>query len=182
MKFMEHKFIPFMTPEEIVDLTCFLNREQDMLEIGGGMSTVFFSNIVKSLVTIEHNREWADKLSKFEQLQNKNWTLHVVEPSWPQVHSFAPAEPRQFDKYIDFISDLENESFDVVLVDGRDRVRAAEASISKLKSSGILLIHDFWNRPKYHSILSHPDLILLEDSNSFGKVPTNTLVAFRRKH
>lgn len=167
---MIEKFIPFMTSEEIVDLVQYLNRDHEMLEIGGGRSTVFLSNIVKKLVTVEHDREWAKKISEFEGIKNKNWQIHVIEPNWPQLHPFQPAERGQFDKYITFIENLEDNMFDSILIDGRDRVRATIASIQKLKIGGILLIHDFWNRPKYHSIINIPELVLVEDDNSYAKI------------
>jgi hypothetical protein len=30
-----------------------------------------------------------------------------------------------------------------------------------------MIIHDFWNRPKYHTILNLPQLKLVTESNSF---------------
>lgn len=177
---MIEKFIPLMTSEEIVDLVLYLNRDQEMLEIGGGRSTVFFSNIVKKLVTVENDREWAKKISEFEGLKNKDWQIHVIEPDWPQSHPFQPAANGQFDRYITFIENLEDNGFDIILIDGRDRVRAAKASIQKLKTGGILLIHDFWNRPKYHSIINIPELALVENDNSYGKNSNNTLAAFKK--
>jgi predicted O-methyltransferase YrrM len=79
------------------------------------------------------------------------------------------------------LTSLDDDQFDIILIDGRDRVKCVNTSLTKLKSGGILLVHDFWNRPKYHSILNNIDLELILDSNSYGKNPNNTLVAFRKK-
>lgn len=49
-----NKFLPYMNSDEISDLVTYIDRECDMLEVGGGNSTLFFSRIVKRLVTIEH--------------------------------------------------------------------------------------------------------------------------------
>jgi predicted O-methyltransferase YrrM len=152
-----------------------------MLEIGGGNSTLFFSKIVKRLVTIEHNKEWSDKISNdIKSISKCDWSIHVVEPSFPQSHPFQPSEPGQFDNYINFISNLEKDQFDVILIDGRDRVRCTIASIPLLKKGGILLIHDFWNRPKYHSVLQLSELELIKDTNSYIN-SENTLAAFKKK-
>jgi predicted O-methyltransferase YrrM len=175
------KIIPYMNSNEIVDLTTYLHRDCEMLEIGGGNSTLFFSRIVKRLVTVEHNKEWSDKISNdMKSFSKCDWSLYVIEPSFPQSHPFQPAEPGQFDDYVNFISNLEKNQFDVILVDGRDRVRCAIASIPLLRKDGILIIHDFWNRPKYHSVLQLHELELIKDDNSFENTE-NTLVAFKKK-
>ncbi len=175
------KILPLMNSEEIVDLVSYLSKHTFMLEIGGGKSSIFLSKIVKQLVTLEHDRKWANQISDFGNIDHSSWDLHVVEPNWPQSHCFQPAEPGQFDNYVNFISTLEDNKFDIVLIDGRDRVRSTLASLPNIKQGGIILIHDFWNRSKYHSLLSNPGMELIEDKNSFGKIPSNTLVAFRKK-
>jgi len=175
------KHLPYMNSEEISDLITYIDKDTEMLEIGCGNSTLFFSKIVKRLVSIEHNKEWCDKISNDMKLISKcDWSIHVIEPKFPQLHSFQPAEPGQFDEYVNFISNLEKDQFDVVLVDGRDRVRCTIASIPLLKKDGVLIIHDFWNRPKYHSVLQMSELELIKDDNSYEN-SENTLVAFKKK-
>jgi predicted O-methyltransferase YrrM len=169
-----------MNDAEIVDLVSYITKDTEMLEIGGGNSTIFLSKIVKKLVTIEHNLEWSKSIQESLKNFNADWTLHVVEPNWPQQHSFHPAEDGQFDNYINFISSLPDHCFDVVLIDGRDRVRSSISAVPKLKKGGVLLIHDFWNRKKYHSLLSLPGIELVVDSNSYSGSENNTLAAFRK--
>ena len=174
------KILPYMNSKEISDLITYIHRDCEMLEVGGGNSTLFFSRLVKKLVTLEHNKEWADKITSLMKIYSKcDWKINVVEPSFPQSHPFDPAQPGQFDDYINYISNLNKEQFDIVLIDGRDRVRSTIASIPSLKKGGVLLIHDFWNRPKYHSILNLQELELIKDENSF-KDSENTLAAFRK--
>lgn len=178
---MKEKHKPYMNSDEISDLVTYIDRDSEMLEIGCGNSALFFSKIVKRLVIIEHNKEWSDKISNdMKSISKCDWSIHVVEPSFPQSHPFQPSEPGQFDNYINFISNLEKDQFDVILIDGRDRVRSTIASIPLLKKGGILLIHDFWNRPKYHSVLQLSELELIKDNNSYIN-SENTLVALRKK-
>jgi energy-converting hydrogenase Eha subunit H len=106
--------------------------------------------------------------------------MYVVQPNWPQSHPFQPAEQGQFKNYVDFISTLPNNQYDVILIDGRDRIKCSIASIPKLKVGGVLLIHDFWNRQKYHSLLDISELQLIVDSNSYFNLETNTLAAFKK--
>ena len=174
------KTLPYMTNDEIVDLVSYLTRDTEMLEIGGGNSTIFLSKLVKRLVTIEHNFEWSKTIENMMKNSDVDWTLHVVEPNWSQIHPFHPAENGQFTNYVNFISTLSDNQFDVVLIDGRDRVKSTLASIPKLKVGGILLIHDFWNREKYHTLLNTPELQLIVDSNSYVNLVTNTLAAFKK--
>lgn len=178
---MREKILPYMTNDEIVDLVSYITRDTEMLEIGGGNSTLFLSKLVKKLVTIEHNLEWSKTIQTNMKNSTTDWTLHVVEPGWEQSHPFQPAEEGQFDEYVNFISILDDNQFDVILVDGRDRVRCSVESIPKLKKEGVLLVHDFWNRKKYHVLLENKELELIEDSNSYGKIENNTLVAFKKK-
>jgi len=51
-----------------------------------------------------------------------------------------------------------------------------------LKKGGVLLVHDFWVRPKYFELLNTEGLELIEDTNSHKDVQEskNSLVAFRR--
>lgn len=177
---MRNKILPYMTNEEIIELVSYIDRNTTMLEIGGGNSTIFLSNIVKKLTTIEHNFEWSKTIKDLMKDTSFDWEIHVIEPNWPQSHPFQPAENGQFNNYVNFIESLSDNEYDVVLVDGRDRVRCSIASIPKLKDGGILLIHDFWNRPKYHSLLKNFNLQLIEDTNSFFKNENCTLVAFKK--
>jgi predicted O-methyltransferase YrrM len=173
--------IPYMNETEIVHLMRYINRNTELLEIGGGGSTIFLSKFVKRIVTVEHNKEWGGKLANTLQKSRKNnWTLHIAEPNFPQQHPFQPAQPGQFDGYINHIRSLD-EVFDVILVDGRDRVRSVEASLSKLKIDGYMIIHDFWNRPKYHTILNLPQLKLVTESNSFPPGEINDTIVILKK-
>ena len=61
---MREKILPYMTNDEIVDLVSYITKDTVMLEIGGGNSTVFLSNIVKKLTTIEHNLIWSKTIKK----------------------------------------------------------------------------------------------------------------------
>jgi len=177
----EHKrIIPLMNDIEIVHMVSYLDKNMTMLEIGSGSSTHFLSKIVKKLVSLEHNREWLEWVKELMKSNDSDWSYHLVEPSWPQGHPFEPSQPGQFDDYVKFIGTFEESYFDVILVDGRDRVRCSIEVISKLKRGGFLIIHDFWNRPKYHSLLDYPLIEMIEEDNSWGKIPKNSIVVFKK--
>lgn len=164
---MSENETPYMNDTEIVHLMKYISRNTDMLEVGGGTSTIFLSKFVKRLVTVEHNKKWGSEiLNTLQRTRRNNWTIHIAEPNFPQQHPFQPAQPGQFDRYINHLKSLE-ETFNVILIDGRDRVRSVEATVDKLRKGGYMIIHDFWNRPKYHSVLNIPQLKLITEENSF---------------
>lgn len=170
---LDENVMPLMNEVEISHFVKYINADTEILEVGGGSSTIFLSKSVKRIVTVEHDRKWANEINNILQKMGKdNWSLQIVEPNFPQTHTFQPAQPGQFDNYINHIKSIDD-TFDVVLIDGRDRVRSAEAAVEKLKSGGHMIVHDFWNRPKYHSILRIPELRLISESNSF---PTGNIV------
>ena len=178
---MSENEIPYMNETEIVHLMKYINRNTRMLEVGGGTSTIFFSKFVKRLVTVEHNKKWGNEiLSTLQRTRRGNWTLHIAEPNFPQQHPFQPAQPGQFDRYINHLKSLE-ETFDVILIDGRDRVRSVEATVDKLKTGGYMIIHDFWNRKKYHSVLNLPQLKLITEENSFPQGEIKDTIVILKK-
>jgi predicted O-methyltransferase YrrM len=166
---MTENEMPYMNETEIVHLMKYINRNTSLLEVGGGGSTIFLSKYVKRIVTVEHNKSWGSEILKILQRNRRtNWSIHIAEPNFPQQHPFQPAQPGQFDRYINHLKSLE-ETFDVILIDGRDRVRSVEATVDKLKKGGYMIIHDFWNRTKYHSVLNLPQIKLITEKNSFPK-------------
>lgn len=171
---------PYMNDEEIFHMMKYIHRDVKMLEIGGGGSTVFLSKFVKRLVTVEHNKEWSSELWNLLGKRRRNWSIHIAEPNFPQQHPFQPAQPGQFDRYIDHISKID-EMFDVILIDGRDRVRSVHASLDKLNKNGHMIIHDFWNRPKYHSVLNIPELKLVNEENSFPQGEIKDTIVILKK-
>jgi predicted O-methyltransferase YrrM len=175
------KNLPYMNYEEICHLTTYISRDTNLLEIGCGSSTLYFSKIVNSIVSIEHDKKWSEQIAKELNYKAKcKWKIHLISPNFPQTHTFQPAQPGQFENYLKFIKNLDADQFDVILVDGRDRVNSAVSSMHSLKSGGILIMHDFWYRPRYHSLLKNQEIELIEEYNSFGK-NDNTLAVFRKK-
>jgi predicted O-methyltransferase YrrM len=172
--------IPYMNEIEIVHMMKYIDRNVELLEIGGGGSTMFFSKFVKKITTIEHNKSYSEMLFSALHKYRKNWELHLVEPNFPQQHPFQPAQSGQFDNYIKSIQEIDGK-FDVILIDGRDRVRSVNASVDKLKTNGYMIIHDFWNRPKYHSVLNHPKLKLITEPNSFPQGEIKDTIVILKK-
>lgn len=112
------------------------NPHARVLEFGSGGSTVWFSTYTKNVVSIEHNREWYDR----------------VKRDLAKYDSCHPVDLRLMSlPYHGVCEDFQDESFDLILVDGRNRVRCAQAAIRILKTGGILMLDDA-QRHYYHRV------------------------------
>lgn len=123
--------VPWLTYPMIEFLEERLTQEMDVFEYGGGHSTLYLATRVKSITTVEHNREW------FDHLQSKileNCNLIYCELEYGGDYSRAATNT--------------GELYDVVFVDGRDRVNCATEAALALGDSGVLIFDDF-EREKY---------------------------------
>jgi len=125
-----------------------------VFEYGGGGSTLFWIDRVKRVVTVEHNREWFSQLEGLvHQQQFSGWTGLFVEPEQGNLATNPDAanaghyasmdeasRGKNYKKYVQAILAYENESFDVVLVDGRARTSCIRDSFPKLKRGGLLIL------------------------------------------
>ena len=79
-----------------------------------------------------------------DQLEGFCW-----ETDWRlyKILGYAPRRP-QFRDYIAAIDEFEDEYFDIIAIDGRERVACLVHAIPKLRPGGVLVLDDS-NRPKY---------------------------------
>jgi len=96
-----------------------------LLEYGSGNSTMFYAARVKSVQTVEHNKEWFTIVSK--QLPS-NVDIRFIDLETGGAYS---QYGRQFPN-----------TFDIVIVDGRDRVNCLKNSIDSLTSRGVMILDD----------------------------------------
>ncbi len=141
---------PWMAAEELGLLAAHARPDGRVLEWGCGGSTAFLAGRFREVVSVEHDGAWVRGIGPHLPA---NATVHHVPPDWPYRGGFAPAEPGQFQTYVEFPSTL-GLRFDAVLVDGRARVACALAAHELLVDRGILFFHDFIRRARYH----HPEL------------------------
>lgn len=134
---------PWMQPEEIAAFESLLDPMMHVLEFGSGRSTFWLAERVAKVTTIEHNVRWLERVKPFPP----NVDVRFVPPAWPNPN-FEPAQPGQFDTYIQAADDLEP---DIVLVDGRARVPVCERWATRT----LTLLHDA-NRPRYRELRKQP--------------------------
>lgn len=133
--------LPWLTDQAIDFLEKYLEENKDarILEFGSGGSTLWFAKKTKNLTSIEHNVNWYKKVK--QELENQN--LNHVD----QRHITS--------NYFNVCKEFEPESFDLILIDAKDRIECIKNSIPILKKNGVLML-DNAEREKYqitHEIL-----------------------------
>lgn len=86
-----------------------------IFEFGSGASTKWFADISNHVVSVEHDERFSEVINGVEQY----------------------FQSRPYNQIIETYSD---QYFDLILVDGRDRVKCVQSSITKLKSGGWLVL------------------------------------------
>lgn len=93
-----------------------------VFEWGCGNSTLFFERFCNQVISIEHDEKWC---AKMRQVVSSNVQIKYV--------------PLEYDGDYCRAINTEVEQFDIVLIDGRDRVRCAKSCIDMLKDDGIII-------------------------------------------
>ena len=144
----------FMSALERTIISAYLNKSHTMLEYGSGYSTLYFSQLVHSYYSVEHDRNWYKRLSNLIDRSPKlysairRYVLVSVEPGykgWPG--GYTEGTRQQFELYVTAIRTLPLKKYDRVLIDGRARVACMEEVYSYLHKDSILFVHDFTYRP-----------------------------------
>lgn len=97
----------------------------NIFEYGGGSSTLFFSQKVNNLVTVEHDEEWYRQL---EKIAPKNVTLIYESLEYGGRYAETPSRTGQ--------------KFHIIIVDGRDRVNCCSKSLNALHENGVIVLDD----------------------------------------
>lgn len=141
-----HPEHPHYMPKAITAISSYLANKQHpvVFEWGSGISTIWYAQRVKTLVSIEHHEGWFFKVTDW--LEEKN--LANVD-----LHYLPPDEAGEFQKYTQSILQYADNFFDLVAIDGRNRVECARQAASKVKIGGYLILDDS-HRPRYQETFS----------------------------
>lgn len=105
-----------------------------VFEYGGGASTLWLRDQGASVSTVEDDREWFGELRR----RIPDGDLRFIAPG-PGDH---PDPDGPFDAYVRAILDEADDSFDLVIVDGRARHDCVLVAAPKVKRGGMLLLDD----------------------------------------
>jgi len=117
--------LPWLSYPMIHFLEHYLNENMTIFEFGSGNSTLFFAERVKRVVSLEHDKKWYERALS---LMPKN-----VEMIFQELEYGGD--------YCKTLKKL-NKTFDIIFVDGRDRVNCIKESALSLNAGGIIILDD----------------------------------------
>jgi len=117
LPWVTYSFIDFIRPRLHKDLTIF--------EYGSGSSTIFYAKNVKRVVSVEHDEAWFNKIVKSKP-GNAEMIFCKLERGGAYAQKAAAL----------------GEKFDIIIVDGRDRVNCCKKSIEALSPAGVIVLDD----------------------------------------
>lgn len=126
---------PWFTQSAITFLETFFTKNSSarMLELGSGNSTAWFGARTQELISIEHDERWYARTT--------NACAHLPHVSVRLMRS----------NYAQICDTFPDNYFDIIVIDGKDRVQCSEKAQRILKPGGIVMLDDA-ERPRYAPI------------------------------
>lgn len=159
----------------------YLNNVNVYFEYGSGGSTYQASirKNIKTIYTVESDITWQEKLKK--TIINPDIDLNYIynemdtKPNtWgnPGINS-TNIQKINYSNQITKLSKKQQDSIDLVLIDGRFRVACCLKCYDIIRYNSYIAFDDFLNRPQYHIVLDYFDII--------DKTQDNTMVILKKK-
>ena len=118
---------PWLVSSAVEFLDGWLKATDEVVEFGAGRSTVWFSQRVKSVFSVEHNKEW------FESVQSQ-----IAEKNISNIRLIYNSDTDG--QYISSVEQDYSGIADVVLVDSVYRDHCALWALKHLRSGGLLVL------------------------------------------
>ena len=129
-----------------------------LFEWGAGGSTVFYSDLVKQVISIEYDESYFKFVE--EQLRQRDNVELILSPPQEKGNykSFSPQHiGSYFDDYVKTIKAYPDQSLDVIVVDGRQRNECFKIALRKINPDGIIVFDNF-DREIYKKSQYYPNL------------------------
>lgn len=123
--------LPWFTYASILFLEPRILPAMSVFEYGCGCSTLWWASRVATVFSCEHEKEWFDK----------------IKPLLPPSVSLRQVDLVRGGEYCRVVADY-TDAFDIIVIDGRDRVNCCRNSLGALKPGGAI-IWDNSDRPDY---------------------------------
>jgi hypothetical protein len=123
--------LPWMNYSFVNFLEGRMSNSHRLFEYGSGFSTAFYAKHVMQVVSVEHDQDWFG---------------HVVK-GLPSNATVLMRKLDQGSEYEDSFLDYSQDT-DIVVVDGRRRVKCCEIAFSRLKFDAVVVLDDSY-REKY---------------------------------
>ena len=107
-----------------------VRRTDIVFEFGAGYSTAWYGQHAKEVIAVEHNSRWLHEVQTmvgsnvtllFRTTLGTDATVEDESPYYSALHEYPP------------------KSFDIVVIDGMERVQCAYAAPSRLRDDGIIV-------------------------------------------
>lgn len=139
--------IPWVTYSFLDFIKGRLKKEHHIFEFGSGNSTLFYAQEVGSVTSVENDKSWFDK----------------IVATKPQNSNMIFCEVKEGGEYSKMPVSL-NQKFDIIIVDGRDRVNCCKHAIDALSTAGVVILDDSY-RSEYK-----PGIEFMKE-NGFKELP-----------
>lgn len=136
---------PWLTSDAVKVLSSLIKTTDVGIEFGSGRSTIWFAKRLKSLISIEDNHNWYNKVSN-------NLIKHKLDSRVDYRYI------NNLELYYQQAKDLTNNSMDFCLIDGVVRDKCALSMIEKTKKGGLIVIDNI-NWYIHNEISYSPDSI-----------------------
>lgn len=127
--------IPWVTYSFLDFIKDRINKNHKIFEFGSGNSTLFYAERAAKVVAVEHNQEWYKKVSSSKPT---NAEILFVKLETNGDYCRTPL--------------ILNEKFDIIIVDGRDRVNCCKQCINALTEDGVVIL-DNTERSQYNEAI-----------------------------
>lgn len=135
--------LPWLSFALIDLLEPMIGEKTHAFEFGGGGSTAWLADRGATVTTVEHDAAWLQR-------------LHDELGENPRVRLEFRSTDNGFESYIRSVDSVDDESLDLIIVDGRERLRCFERSVSKIRPGGCLVLDDI-DRRRYRPALDMID-------------------------
>ncbi len=166
---IDHR-IPWLVFSCIDFLDKWLKKDMQVFEYGSGGSTLYFAEKTGKIISIEHDAKWFNYAQTvIEKAGFDNISYSLIEPkamennlpvdcSKPENYTscFLEYKGYEFSTYASAIDQYTNESFDLVVVDGRVRHSCIMHAMKKVKQNGVLLLD---NADRSYYLKPFPELL-----------------------
>ncbi|TMU57496.1 class I SAM-dependent methyltransferase [Flagellimonas algicola] len=139
--------LPWFTYSFIAFLEKRIHGEMSIFEYGSGNSTLWFAKKGCTLVSVEHDENW------YRQMQLRLDSTPKIEYLWRDLESKAYSQ-----EILNY-----SRAFDIIVLDGRDRVNCCLNALNSLKEDGVII----WDNSDREEYLEGYQFL---ESNSFKRL------------
>lgn len=148
------------------------------LEFGSGGSTFLsIMNTNANVYSVESDLNWINYLRKWKIInenENKRLFFNYIDIGNVGEWGIPLEKDKEFlyENYSKYIFNIKKD-FDLVFIDGRFRIACVLQVLLNCQNNTKIIIHDFNDRPNYHSILNFLDIIDTADTMALFKIKNN---------